>query len=619
MRWQARGFRPTVAALIALALCGILPPSAAADDVPDGAANRAPNGAPGPWTHAIAIAGPAKHAADFRHFDFANPSAPKGCTWRQIATGSGFDSLNPFIIRGRIAIPVFRHLYLGLLAGSPDEKLAAYTLVAERLRFGPDDRWVEFELRRGARWHDGRPITPKDLTYSATALATHGRPYYRSLLKKVRIEVVGPRRVRVHLSGKRPRQIALTYGTLPILPEHWWRSRDFSRPTLEMPLSNGPYRVTRVDQGRRLVLSRVKNHWARDLPVLRGANNFDKLDYLYIRDRSAAFETFLSGDVDSHIEGDPRRAETRYDTPQVRDGRIRLHRLRNWYSSGMNGYFFNQRRAAFADRRVREALILLYDFEWANRVLFRGAFARTQSFFQNTDMAATAAPSARERAFLSRYRDELPAAALDSVHLPPISDGSGRDRRHLRRALDLLASAGWRMKNGTMRNTRTGRALAFVVLSRSSAEQLVLGHWLKALARIGVRARLQVVDGSVYYDRLKKRQFDVIQRFTIPSQWPGTEQRAAWHSRGRNNILGVKSRLIDDLVDRLAKTTDYPATRFYARLLDRALQWQALGVPSHHAGTRTMAAWGHLVPPRRQPRFGFGYDYWWCRTAKKSG
>lgn len=571
---------------------------------------------PGPWTHAIAIAGPAKYRPDFRHYDFVNPNAAKGCTWRQASVGTGFDSLNPFIIAGRMAIPIYRHLFDSLLAGSPDEKLAAYAHVASRLRFGPRDAWVEFDIRPEARWHDGKPMLARDLAYSAKALGKHGRPFYRSLFRRVRVEVRGPRRIRVHLSGVRPRQLALSYATLPILPEHWWRSRDFSRPSLEPPLGSGAYKVARVDPGRRLVLDRVKDYWARNLPTMQGANNFDRLDFLYLRDRSAAFEAFLGGDLDTHIDQDPRRIKTRYDTAQIRDGRIRLHTLRNWYSSGMNGYFFNLRRRMFADPRVRRALVMMYDFEWANRVLFGQGYVRTRSYFENTDMAALDAPTARERAFLARYRDELPAAALNRAFTPPVSDGTGRDRRQLKRALALLAEAGWRMKDGTMRNERTGEPLRFTVLSRSSRPQLFLGHWFKSLARIGIDARLQIVDGSVYYDRLRKRRFDVIQRFTIPGQWPGAAQKSAWHSKGDGNLLGLKSRLVDDLVEKIAASTVYAETRFYARLLDRALQWQHLGVPGQRTENRIMAAWRRMVPPKRQPAYSFGYDYWSCRHAR---
>jgi microcin C transport system substrate-binding protein len=314
----------------------------------------------------------------------------------------------------------------------------------------------------------------------------------------------------------------------------------------------------------------------------------------------------------------PRHWARAYDIAQVREGRIRRFAQRNWFTVGMNGIFYNLRSPLFGDRRVREALALLYDFEWANRVLFHDGYARTQSYFLNTDIAATEPPDEREIAELMPFRNELPEDAFSSAYQPPRSDGSGRDRANLERAFDLLTDAGWRLESGVLRHTQNRRRFAFAVMAQTQNQQLILGHWFKALERVGIAATLQVVDSSVYNERLRQRQFDTIQRFTIPPAWPGAEQQTAWRSDGGpggpgHNLVGLRSPLVDHLVDQLAVANDYAGVRFWGKLLDRALQWQFLAVPGHYEADRKVAVWDRIVQPSRHPHHAFGLDYWWSR------
>lgn len=595
-------------------------PAARAAIVILGVAAATPAAASG-WQHAIAVTGSPRYAAGFKHFAYVNPNAPKGCTWRRSPDQTSFTTLNPFTIMGRPAIPIHRYLYASLLAASADEVLSAYSWAADGVRFGPGDAWVEFRIRETARWHDGRPIRAADVAFTARILGKHGRPFYRYLMPRLRVEIVSARVVRVILPARRARQAALRFGTMPILPAHWWRDRTFKSLLLEPPLGSGAYRVAAVEPGRRLVLERVKKHWARDLPVSRGANNFDRLEYTYVRDTTARFEMFLRGTIDHFVDRSAGHWIRGYDVPAVKDGRIRKIEQRNWFPVGANGFFFNLRRTQFADRRVREALTLMFDFEWANRVLFHGAYERTWSYFKNTRLAALGPPSAAEREILSAYRSELPPEALVRAFRPPVSDGSGRDRKALNRALKLLSAAGWRLRGGVMRNARTGQPLRFVVLARSPRQQKVLGHWFKALERLGIQARLKVVDSSLYAKKLRERDFDVTQRFSIPSRWPGNNQKIAWRSdgggRGReDNRIGLKSPLVDMLVDKLAATDDYKEVLLYGRLLDRTLQWKLLAVPGFLAPSRRVAHWNKFGRPPEQPKYGFGFDYWWCKAAE---
>jgi len=569
-------------------------------------------------THGLSASGTLRYGPDFEAFAHANPRAPQGGTMRQSVMGT-FDTLNTYVLKGRPVVAVHTNVHASLLMPSQDEQLTAYVWLAKSVRMGEGERWVDFELREDATFHDGHPVTTADLLFTAEALRTHGRPFYRGVLSRVRLEALDTHRLRVHLPSFRPRQVALEYGSLPVLPRHWWKDRVFANTTLEPPLGSGPYRVTTVEAGKRVVLERVRMKWSEALPVMRGAHNFERHEILFMRDRTAQFEAFLAGDIDFYADANPRHWATAYDLDVVRAGRIKRLDQRNWFGIGMSGFMFNLRSPLFADRRVREALSLMYDFEWANRVLFHDGYVRSISYFNNTPLAASGAPSERELEALRSLPPEIAARMpMGEVTLPPVSDGSGQDRRHLERAFGLLRSAGWRLVDGRLRHETTGKVFDFAVLAQTQTQSLQLGHWFKALGRLGIEGRLEVVDASVYNERLRQRRFDMTQRFTIPSQWPGSDQQVAWHSTGGpngtgDNLLGLKDPLVDVLVDRLAGAQDYESITTWGRLLDRALRAQVLGVPGHQEAARKLAVWDKFAWPTRPPGLGYGLEYWWRR------
>lgn len=572
-----------------------------------------------PPTHGLnATGGPLRYGPNFESFAYANPKAPQGGTLRQSMMGT-FDTLNTYVIKGRPVVAVHTNVHASLLMPSQDEQLTGYAWLAKSVRMGEGDRWVEFELREDATFHDGHPVTTDDLLFTAEALRTHGRPFYRSVYARVRLEALDKHRIRVHLPSFRPRQLALEYASLPVLPRHWWKDRAIGNTTLEPPLGSGPYRVVTVEAGKRVVLERVRMPWSDRLPVMRGAHNFDRLEMIWMRDRTAQFEAFLAGDIDIYADANPRHWATGYDLDPVREGRIKRLAQRNWFSVGMSGFMFNLRSPLFADRRVREALTLMYDFEWANRVLFHGGYVRSYSYFQNAPLAASGPLSERELAALGTLPSEIAALMPRSdAAMPPISDGSGQDRRHLERAFELLQAAGWRLVDGRLRHEATGKTFDFAVMAQTQTQSLQLGHWFKALRRLGIEGRLEVVDSSVYTERLRLRRFEMTQRFTIPSQWPGSEQQVAWHSKGGpngtgDNLLGLADPLVDALVDRLASARDYESITVWGRLLDRALRAQTLGVPAHQEAERKLAIWDKFAWPDRKPDLGYGLDYWWRR------
>ncbi|MFB9970761.1 extracellular solute-binding protein [Pseudoroseomonas cervicalis] len=569
-------------------------------------------------TDAFALHGTPALPEGFPHFPHVNPDAPLGaCGLRSVQQGS-FDTLNPFTLRGRFVMGVWSWVYETLMVESPEEPLVAYGHLAEKAELDMAAGIIRFTLRAEARWHDGKPVTAEDLLFSATLLGSQGRPHFRSAMAGIRPERVDGRTVAFHLpagtSAAQARERMQRLGALFVLPKHAWEGRDFNALTLEPPLGSGPYRVAAVEPGRRVTFERVGDWWARDMPTGRGRWTIARMEVLYLRDRVAALEAVLADRADLMREMDPRRWATGYDAQAVRSGAVRKLEQPHWYVTGMNGFAFNLRRAPFDDIRVRQALAGLLDFDWANKALFHGAFRRTTSYFSNSPMAATEPPDAAERAAMAEFPALFPPEAFEAAWAPPPSDGSGRDRAALERAIALLEQAGWVLDaRGRMVNRATGEPLRFSVLAQSTAQQALLTVWFRGLRRIGIEPRLEVLDAAAFTDRQRRRDFDLIYRFIIGSAWPGEEQRGYWGSGGASNLSGLSSAGIDRLLDRLARAGTPDEMRFAARLLDRALQWQWLTVPAYHEPSRLTAVRDRYAWPARAPAQGYGDDAWWCK------
>ncbi|WP_165694084.1 extracellular solute-binding protein [Teichococcus deserti] len=554
----------------------------------------------------------------FSHFPHVNPDAPLGsCSLRSVLQGS-FDTLNPFTLRGRFVMGVWSWVYETLMVDSPEEPLVAYGHLAEKAELDEAAGVIRFTLREQARWHDGRPVTAEDLVFSATLLGSKGRPHFRAAMAGVRLEQLDGRSVAFHLpAGTTPTQARdrmTRLGSFFVLPKHYWEGRDFTALTMDPPLGSGPYRVTAVEPGRRVVFDRVEDWWARDLPTGRGRWTIARMEVQYLRDRVAALEAVLADRADMMREMDPRRWATGYDAEAVRSGAVRKVEQPHWYVTGMNGFAFNLRRAPFDDVRVRQALAGLLDFDWANKALFHGAFRRTSSYFSNSPMAAVEAPDAAERAAMAEFPELFPPEAYDAAWTPPPTDGSGRDRAALERAIALLEQAGWVLDDrGRMVNRATGQPLRFSVLAQSTAQQALLTVWFRGLRRIGIEPSLEVLDAAAFTDRQRKREFDLIYRFIIGSSWPGEEQRSYWGSGGPNNLSGFASPGVDTLLDRLVRAEGVDEMQRSARLLDRALQWQWLTVPSYYEPNRLTALRDRYAWPARAPAYAYGDDAWWCK------
>jgi microcin C transport system substrate-binding protein len=568
--------------------------------------------------HAIAMHGEPRYPADFDHFGYLDPDAPKGGVFRNAATGT-FDTLNPYITRGRAALGL-GYVTESLMRRSWDEPFSLYGLIAESITV-PDDRaWVEFTLRPEARWHDGWPITPADVLFSWRTLRDHGRPNHRSYYARVAAAVqTGERSVRFTFSeeGAGDREMALIMGLMPILPEHAWRTRDFDRTTLEPPLGSGPYRIDRFEPGRSIVYRRVPGYWGRDLPINRGQYNFDEIRYDYYRDDGVALEAFKAGAYDFRREIDPAKWATGYDFPAARDGRVTLETLTHGRPEPMRALIFNTRRPWFSDRRVRAALAQALDFDWINRALFHGAYSRTASYYPNSELAAEGPPGPAELAVLEPLRRDLPPEVFGPAYVPPSTDGGGPAglRANLRRALDLLAQAGWTIREGRLVDA-AGAALEFEILLVSPDDEKIALEYGRALRRIGVVARVRTVDSAQYQARLEAFDFDMTLNRWTSTLSPGNEQLYYWGSeaadqRGSRNYTGIRSPAIDALAKGLGAAVDRADLVARVRALDRALTWGHYVVPLHHLPGDRVAYWSRLRRPAVTPVYGMVIDAWW--------
>ncbi|HEX5841348.1 MAG TPA: extracellular solute-binding protein [Pseudomonas sp.] len=557
-----------------------------------------------------------KYPANFQHFAYVNPDAPKGGTLRQAGFG-GFDSLNPFINKG-VAADDIGLIYDTLTHHRLDEPFTEYGLVAAKIEKAPDNAWVRFYLRPEARFHDGQAITAEDVKFSFETLMTQGAPTYRGYYADVdRVEVEGPHKVRFIFKHAGNRELPLIVGQLPVLPKHWWANRDFSKSNLETPLGSGPYRVAEVQAGRSIRYERVKDWWAKDLAVSRGFYNFDSRQIDYYRDNTVALEALKAGQFDYWLETSAKNWATAYDTPAVASGQLIKEEIANHNPTGMQGFIFNTRRPLFQDSRVREAFGLLFDFEWANRQLFNGAYTRTRSYFDNSELAASGLPSAGELKLLEPLRERIPAKVFSHEYQPPVTDGSGIIREQQRRAYQLLQEAGWRVEGDQMLDAE-GKAVSFEFLLAQTEFERVLLPFKRNLADLGIELVIRRVDVSQYINRLRSRDFDLIVSGFGQSNSPGNEQREYWHSSsadnpGSRNFIGLKDPAVDQLVEGLINANSRQSLIEHTRALDRVLLWGHYVIPNWHIKTWRVAYWNRFEHPKVTPQYDIGLNTWWAR------
>jgi len=570
--------------------------------------------------HAMAMHGQPKYGPDFKHFDYLNPNAPKGGAVR-IGVRGTFDNFNQFIPKGVAGAGDATET---LLMSGADEPFTEYGLIAESIEWPEDRSWVVFTLRPEARWHDGKPITVEDVIFSLDILKTKGRPFFRFYYASIKkAEEVGPRKVKFTFTEAGNRELPLIAGQMPILPKHYWKGRDFAKTTLKPPLGSGPYRIVDSEPGRHIVVERVKDYWGAHLPVNRGRSNFDSIRYEYYFDETVLRQALKAGKLDYRNENLAKAWALDYDTPAVRDGRLKLEEIGHRRPTGMQAFVMNTRRQVFKDRKLRRALAYAFDFEWSNRNLFFSQYTRTESYFSNSELASTDLPKGKELALLERYRGRVPDEVFTRVFKAPATDGSGWPRDNLRRAFALLAEAGWVVRDMKLVNAETGRRLTFEILLYSSAFERIVLPFRRNLTRLGIDARVRLVDQSQYINRLREFDYDIIVGVWGQSESPGNEQGSFWSSDAADspaarNYAGIKDPVVDDLIERVISAPDRESLVTRTRALDRVLLWGHYVIPNWHARVDRIASWDMFGRPSVIPRHGTNLDYWWIDAAKEA-
>lgn len=573
--------------------------------------------------HALSLIGAPKYPADFAHFDFVNPDAPKGGVVRMADIGS-FDSLNPVLYKGEAAGGLSL-VVESLMADSLDEPSTSYGLIAEWASYPPDYSSVTFKLRDAARWNDGKPITPEDVIYSLEVNKTANPRmglYYKNV---ARAEATGANEVTFYFDVKNNRELPMIMGQLTILPKHYWtgkdakgEARDPMKTTLEPPLGSGPYRIKQATPGRSISYERVQDYWGKDLSVNKGQWNYDEIRFDYYRDETVAFESFKAGSLDYWQESSAKNWATAYDFSAVRNGFIKRQEVAIKRTQPMQCFVLNLRRPQFEDRRVRQAFNLAFDFEWANKNLFYGQYARVGSYFQNSELAAEAAPpQGRELEILNEVKDGVPAEVFTDGHKNPVNATPDDMRGNLRKAAELLKEAGFEIKNGVLTNAKTGQQMKVEFLLVSPLFERIVQPYLRNLERLGIKGTIRMVDSAQYTRRLNVFDYDIVVSNFAQSDSPGNEQRDFWGSEaagreGSMNLIGVKNPAIDRLIDHVIFAKDRAELLAATRALDRALQWNEFVVPQWFSPNVRVAYWDRYGQPQVLPGLTPGFlQVWW--------
>lgn len=575
-------------------------------------------------SHGASLIGELKYGPNFHHFDYVNPDAPKGGT-AKLATQGGFDSFNPFIVKGDPPTGI-GVVFNTLMTTSLDQGSTEYGLLAEWFEHPDDYSWASFRLRDEAKWHDGVPITVDDVIFSLNILLEKGHPQYKFYYANV-VEAVdlGDRVVRFNFDVKNNRELPHIMGQLTILPKHWWKDRAFDESSLEPPLGSGPYKIGAFEAGRYIEYERVADYWAANLPVNRGKYNFDTIRYEIFLDGEAAFEGFKSGEFDYRAENSASKWAQQYEFPAAKKGLVTQEEIAEEGPKRIQTFAFNLRRPQFQDRKVREAIKLAFDFERTNATVYFDQYARPRSFFQGTEsLMATGAPTGAELAILEELRGQIPVEVFGSHYEAPKTDGSGRNRRQLRAAGKLLAEAGWSIRNGALVGP-DDKAFTIEFLTASDAQSKVLNPFIKNLKTLGIDATMRVVDGPQYIRRIAQDpafDWDMIISGVANSESPGNEQREFWGSEaatrvGARNVGGVQDPAVDALIDKIIFAKDRAELEAASNALDRVLTWNHYMIMQLYTPYERIAYWDRFGHPDPLPPRSIGFPtYWWWDDEK---
>lgn len=585
------------------------------------------------WHTTSSLVGPSKYGDDFKRYDFVNPDAPKGGTLNSVVSGT-FDSFNPFIVRGTPAAGLNYQgglLYDTLMAKSVDEGSTSHPLIAEAYSYPDDYSSATYRLDKRAKWHDGTPITADDVVWSFNFLKANSPQFVRYFANVTEAVKLSDHEVRFTFDQKGNRELPLILGDVVVLPKHWWegtgpdgKKRDITQPSLEIPLGSGPYRIESFKPGSEVVWARVKDYWGADLAVNVGRYNFDRRRYTYILDDTASWEAFKKGGFqDFRRENRSQRWATEYTFPAVTAGDVIKREFADTSGQPMQAFALNTRRPQFQDRRVREALTYAFDFETMNRTLFYGAYTRTDSFFEGSDLASSGIPQGKELEILNAYRDKLPPELFTEPFKLPVFDTPAATRENLRKALKLLAEAGWVNRGGKLVSEKTGEPFKIEFLGNDPTDERITLPFIQNLRRLGIDASMRVVDPTQYVNRVNEFDFDAVSVVLSQSSSPGNEQRDFWGSKaaetpGSRNLMGIRNDVVDALIERVIYASDREDLLAATHALDRVLLWSYYVVPQWYKAQIWIAYWNKFGIPEPQPSFvGADIESWWIDTAKE--
>lgn len=570
-------------------------------------------------SYAFTQAGEAKYPPGFSHYEYADPDAPKGGSITLAVIGT-YDNFNRYASRGNPGINTGA-LYDGLYTSSDDEPGSYYPLIALSARYASDFSWTEIHLNPRARFHDGSPITARDVAFSFQKFMTEGVPQFRVAYRGVTVTALNDLTVRIDAT-KPDRDLLMGLLTLPVIPASFWKDKQFNEPLSAPPLSSGPYRISRWKLGQFIEFSRVKDYWAADLPVNRGRFNFDRMRYDYYLDDNVAFEAFKAGAYDWREEVSAKKWATQYRGRAFDEGDIVKQTTPNEAATDTRWLAFNNEKPLFHDRRVRQAFSLMFDFNWMNKALYYGAWQRASSYFQNTEYAAQGAPDAEQRALLAPWRAQLPAGLFTQPYQPPASDGSGYDRASLLKAYALLKEAGWQIKDQRLVNDKTGQPFTVELLLRGGTSTEWALPFQHALSRLGITLNLRQIDSSQYLRRWREGDYDMIATLYQAMPIPTSSLQILWQSdyiSSSWNTARVKDPVVDHFVQQIvAHQGDPAALRPLAQSLDRVLLWNAYMIPMWYNAEQRLAYWDKFSHPARKPAYSTGLDSWWY-DAHKAG
>jgi microcin C transport system substrate-binding protein len=571
--------------------------------------------------HGLSVFGDLKYGADFAHFGYVNPNAPKGGAIKVPGLDT-FETVHPFILKGRKEILAEALLFDTLMARSFDEPDSFYGLVAKTVEVPADKSWVAFNIDPRAKFHDGTQITAADIVFTFNALKNDGHPRYRVIFRDVEAaEATAPGRVKFTFKPGTHRDLPTRLAALPVLSKAYYEKVDFKKTSFEAALASGPFKVKAFEPGRSITYSRVENYWAKYLPVARGRHNFDEITVEYYRDREIAFQAFFSNQYDYREEFTSRQWAIQYDEPPVNEGMIVRETLPDETPSGVQAFILNLRREKFQDIRVRAAMDLAFDFEWTNRTLFYNLYDRTNSMFENSALAAHKPPSPAELALLEPFRGQVPDEVFTTPFRAPKNDGTGRVRGSLRKANKLLKQAGYRVRDGILVD-KAGAPLEVEFLLFESSFKRIINPMIRNLKRLGIRATIRIVDVANFKRRQDSFDFDVVVRRIAQPLTPGLEQRNYFGSEFANvpgsfNIGGVSNPVVDALIEKVVTANTRETLTTAVRALDRVLMWNRYVITQWYKGAHNVAYWNKYSRPKTSPKFDTGVlDTWWYDAKK---